>query len=251
MSGRGANPLVDGATELERLARRAAEALNRSGAYLEEAAPGAYALRLGPDRRRRPLLSLDEAVFRALIDAPGLKPRAGGGWIVQAPPAAARPPPGRPGQIQGERTVMEPDGRRTARAANLGESPIAWLARRRGPDGQPWLTTREAAAGERLRDDLNRAGSVGRLTMDWGGMPRSGAGGGLRLDPAERARAAKARVAAALAAAGPGLAEMLERVCLVGSALEAAERGLNLPRRSGKTVLKLALQRLAAHYRMA
>jgi hypothetical protein len=84
--------------------------------------------------------------------------------------------------------------------------------------------------------------------MDWSGMPRSGSGGGARLDPAERARAAKARVASALAAVGPGLREMLERVCLAGSALEAAERGLGLPRRAGKTVLKLALGRLATHY---
>ena len=57
-------------------------------------------------------------------------------------------------------------------------------------------------------------------------------------------------MAAALQAVGPGLREMLEHVCLRGSALEAAERGLGLPARAGKTVLKLALQRLAAHYRI-
>jgi hypothetical protein len=51
-----------------------------------------------------------------------------------------------------------------------------------------------------------------------------------------------------LEAVGPGLREILEHVCFAGSALEAAERGLGLPRRSGKMVLKLALQRLAAHY---
>ncbi len=49
---------------------------------------------------------------------------------------------------------------------------------------------------------------------------------------------------------GAGLREILERVCLAGLSLEAAERELKLPRRSGKTVLKLALQRLAAHYGM-
>ena len=61
---------------------------------------------------------------------------------------------------------------------------------------------------------------------------------------------ARDRVRAALEAAGPGLAPMLERICIHGSALEAAERGLGLPRRSGKTVLRLGLQRLAAHYRI-
>ncbi len=231
----------------ERLATRAAAALARPGAFVEAAGEG-YALRPAPDRRRRPLMMLDEACFRRLIEEPGLKLRPGGGWVMANAPAPPSPPPGRPGVVLGERTVMEPDGVRTTRAANLGESPIAWLARRRGPDGRPWLTPQEAAAGERLRDDFHRAGAVGRLTMDWSGMPSSGSGGGARLDPAERARAAKARVAAALAAAGPGLKEMLERVCLAGSALEAAERGLGLPRRAGKTVLKLALGRLAAHY---
>jgi hypothetical protein len=44
---------------------------------------------------------------------------------------------------------------------------------------------------------------------------------------------------------------MLEHVCLAGTALDAAERSLGLPRRSGKTVLKLALQRLAKHYGLA
>jgi hypothetical protein len=39
-------------------------------------------------------------------------------------------------------------------------------------------------------------------------------------------------------------------VCLAETALQVAERELGLPRRAGKTVLKLALQRLAMHYRM-
>jgi hypothetical protein len=54
----------------------------------------------------------------------------------------------------------------------------------------------------------------------------------------------------ALADVGPGLREILERVCLLGSTLEQAEAALKLPRRAGKSVLKLALQRLAQHYRM-
>ena len=68
---------------------------------------------------------------------------------------------------------------------------------------------------------------------------------------APAARAAQDRIARALAAAGPGLREMLEHVCRAGTALEAAERSLGLPRRSGKAILKLALQRLAQHYGLA
>ena len=237
-----------GLTDGERLAARAALLLSRPGAWLE-AAGDAYAVRAGIDRRRRPALRIDEAAFLALVEAPGLRPRDGGGWTARAVATRRAPPaPGRPGMMVGERTVAGPDGRVARRAANLGESPIAWLARRRDAQGLPWLTPAEAAAGERLRDDVERAGVIGRLTMRWDAQPRSG--GGVGIDPAERARAAKARVAAALEAAGPGLREVLERVCILGSALEAAERELSLPRRAGKTVLKLALQRLAAHYRM-
>jgi len=244
----GLTPMTqDLAPHDDRIASRAAAALSRPGAYLEAEGEG-YRLRTGPDRRRRPLMTLTEAQFLLLVAEPGLKPRPQGGWIAAASIARAAPPPGRPGVVLGERVVVEPDGVRATRVANLGESPIAWLARRRDASGQPWLSAAEAAAGERLRDDFQRAGTVGRLTMDWSGMPASGSGGGVRLDPAERARAAKARVASALAAAGPGLREMLERICFAGSALEAAERNLGLPRRSGKTVLKLALGRLASHY---
>jgi DNA-directed RNA polymerase specialized sigma24 family protein len=151
--------------------------------------------------------------------------------------------------LEGERTVALPDGRFAPRRANLGESPIAWLLRRRDARGRPWLTPAEAAAAARLRDDHERCAVLGRLTMDWSGMPRSGAGWS-GVDPAERDRAAKQRVVDALASAGPGLREVLEQVVLRGSALEAAERVLDLPRRSGKTLLKLALHRLVEHYGM-
>ena len=232
----------------ERLTRRAVEVLSRAGAYLEPVGL-AYAVRIGPDHRRRPLLQLDEVVFRALVREPGLKPRVEGGWLlaprVIAPPV---PPPGRPGMMQGERLVAEPDGRLTPRRANLGESPIAWLARRRDAAGNPWLGAAEVMAAERLREDMERAGTLGRLTMDWSGAPKSGGRNPRSLDPAERARSAKDRVRAALNAVGPELSPLLERICLMGSALAATERDLGLPRRTGKTQLKAALARLARHY---
>jgi DNA-directed RNA polymerase specialized sigma24 family protein len=130
---------------------------------------------------------------------------------------------------------------------NLGESPIAWLAKRRGPDGKPWLSPLEAAAGERLREEFESLGTQGRLTMSWDARVDGGRTG---LTAVERDHAVRTRIAKALTAVGPGLREILERVCLMGSALDEAEKTLKLPRRAGKTVLKLALQRLAQHYRM-
>lgn len=233
----------------EHLASRAARLLARPGAVIEAAGLG-YAVRFGPNRRNRAMLVLDEPAFQALVKSATLKTRALGGWtLVVPPPAPKPPPPGRPGVIDGETVIEEPGLGAVVFKSNLGESPLAWLARRRDGRGRPWLTPIEAAAGERLREDFNRAGTVGRLTMNWDAGPRVD-GGGPRLEPAERARFAKDRIAAALEAAGPGLREILEHVCLAGTALQAAERALGLPRRAGKMVLRLALQRLVVHYRM-
>jgi hypothetical protein len=225
--------------EAQRLAGRAARLLRRPGALIEVKGLG-YVVRFGP--RRRAMLTMDERAFRALAREPGLTVRREGGWRLARSEAEVSPP-GRPGVVEGERVVVEDDGERVTRRANLGESPLAWLARRGG------LEPVETAAGERLREDFQKAGTVGRLTMNWDAQPRPG-GGGERLEPALRARAAKDRIAAALAEVGPGLREILERVCLADTALQAAERELGLPRRSGKTLLKLALRRLAIHYRM-
>ncbi|MDR6626178.1 DUF6456 domain-containing protein [Caulobacter segnis] len=231
--------------EARRQAERAMRLLARPGAVVEAQGDG-YGVRLGASRRRRVMLTLDEAGFQALAREATLKVRSLGGWTMTArPEPLSPPPPGRPGVIEEE--VILPDASKPVRK-NLGESPIAWLARRRDRNGQPWLTPIEAAAGERLREEFERLGTQGRLTMRWDAARVDGGPPGLAS--AERNHAARQRIASALAAAGPGLREILERVCLMGSALEAAESALKLPRRTGKTVLKLALQRLARHYRM-
>ncbi|MFP4003568.1 MAG: DUF6456 domain-containing protein, partial [Alphaproteobacteria bacterium] len=49
---------------------------------------------------------------------------------------------------------------------------------------------------------------------------------------------------------GPGLADALLQVCCHLKGLEEAERALGWPRRSGKLVLAIALERLAVHYGM-
>jgi len=238
---------------MSRQLERARSLLQRPGAWLDQA-NGAYPLRLGGDRRSRVVLTLDEAAFRAVIEQPGLRLREGGGWLPRAANdhAPAAPPPGRPGVIEGERAVMEGDGRLTMRRANLGESPILWLARRKDQSGRPWLTPAEVSAGERLRAEAEIAAAGPSLTMRWDALPTSRSGGGAkRVEPGARALSASARVQAALDACGPRLRAMVEQVCIHGTSLQLAEQALSLRRRQGKTLLKQGLQALAEHYGLA
>ncbi len=226
--------------------------LARPGAWIDDAGP-AYPLRLGPTRRDRVWLTLDEALLRAVIATPGLSPRPGGGWTARraaAEPAPTAPPPGRPGVVEGERAVMLDDGRQVVRRANLGESPIAWLARRRDAQGRPFLTPAQVAAGERLRAEAEIALAGPSVTMRWDALPRAGGGTAARVEPGDRALSSAARVAAALDACGPRLRGVVERICIHGSSLRLAEEGLGLRRRQGKTLLKLGLEALARHYGM-
>lgn len=210
-----------------------------------------YAVRCGSDRRRRAECVIDQAVFATLANAGVLKPAGEGCWTLARGAPSLDDTHGQtaPAQtLEGERLVAEADGSLVRRRANLGESPLGWLSRRKGADGKPLLTAFEAAAGERLREDFHRAGCPGRLTMDWDAGPRGSSPRGPGVDPHLKARAAKDRLQAALDAAGPGLRDILERVCLAEASLEAAERALGHPRRSGKALLKMGLQRVAAFY---
>lgn len=133
------------------------------------------------------------------------------------------------------------------------ESPLAWLASRKGPDGQPLLSQQMYDAGERLRRDFEAGQMADRVTAQWGATIMPGARGrsgipGQGLSRSEQALAARQRVWNALQHAGPGLSSVLLEVCCLASGLEAAERHLKWPKRSAKLVLLIALERLVQHY---
>lgn len=134
-------------------------------------------------------------------------------------------------------------GRRSA-TVNLSESSLTWLHAR------GHLSERQLAAGEQLRADWERAQLAPRVTMRWDPMRVDG-GVGADLAPGERQVAAKARFDGAMAAAGPGLCDILWRVACAGEAVPGAEKALGWPVRSGKLVLGLALDRVAGFYRLA
>lgn len=142
------------------------------------------------------------------------------------------------------------DGDAGAVHVNEAESPLAWLARRKGPDGRPFISALQLAAGERLRTDFTRAGLTPRVTANWIATVAQGrrTGGG---DPAaltDLVLAAKVRLAHALDAVGPEFAGLLLDVCCFLKGLETVERERRWPRRAARIVLTLALDRLARHY---
>jgi hypothetical protein len=128
---------------------------------------------------------------------------------------------------------------RTVRV-NLAESPLTWLHAR------GHLNDRQFAAGERLRADWERAELAPSVTMRWD--PVRIAGGEPGLTQSERQLAARRRFDGAIAAAGPGLADILWRVVCAGEGVPVAEKALAWPARSGKLVLELALDRVAGFY---
>lgn len=134
--------------------------------------------------------------------------------------------------------------------ANLAESPLSQLVRRKGRDGRPFLGAREFQAGERLRSDYTRGQIMPRLGANWDAGVSSGkraSGGGL-ADLTDAALAARQRVDNAMEAVGPELSGVLVDVCCFLKGLELVETERGWPVRSAKIVLKTALGVLARHY---
>ncbi|GAA0737960.1 DUF6456 domain-containing protein [Sphingomonas japonica] len=136
--------------------------------------------------------------------------------------------------------------RRRSVTVNLAESPLSWLKSRGHVDA------RQYEAGERLRGDYETASLGPRVTMRWDPAPATTRRSGPpeAIDSTLAQISAKRRFDAALAAAGPGLGDVLWRVVCAGEGLAHAEKALGWPSRAGKLVLTLALDRVADHYRL-
>jgi hypothetical protein len=129
------------------------------------------------------------------------------------------------------------------------ESPLAWLARRRGRSGRALIETHQLQAGERLRADFTCANLMPRTTSNWASPVASDRRGGERAAHfSETMIAARQSVHSALDAAGPEFAGLLVDVCCFLKGLEDIERERTWPSRSAKVVLQLGLDRLARHY---
>lgn len=130
----------------------------------------------------------------------------------------------------------------------VGETPLALLARRRDKSGHLFLHPDLVRAGERLREDFELAriaGQAGPDSVAYSDLQT------LLQAPVLGSSAAQQRMAAALQDLGPGLADVCLRCCCYLEGLETAEKRMGWSARSGKIVLRIALQRLKRHYEEA
>jgi hypothetical protein len=129
---------------------------------------------------------------------------------------------------------------------NVAESPLGWLFSR------GFVSQRQFDAGERLRCDWERAQLAPKVTMSWDSAPLARGRGGSApdVDPRGAQIDARRRFDAAVASAGPGLADILWRIVCAGEGMREAETALGWPARAGKLVLSFALDRIAAYYRI-
>jgi len=132
---------------------------------------------------------------------------------------------------------------------NDSESPLAWLARRKGRDGRGMISPNQFIAGEKLRADFTRGHLSPRVTSDWSAPTgRSRTAGNGAGEMTDLVIASRQRVRLAMEACGPEFSGLLMDVCCFLRGLEEVERERGWPLRSAKIVLQLGLDRLARHY---
>ncbi len=139
-------------------------------------------------------------------------------------------------------------------AFNETESPLYRLFCRKDQKGKSSITELQFAAGERLRQDYDCAYFERRITASWEGTSARSGHAAISdnhiANLSDNAIDARRRVHEAFDAVGPELSGVLYYICCLAGGLEQAERMLQLPQRSGKAVLAIALTRLARHYRL-
>jgi len=202
------------------------------------------------DRRCRPISWISKDVFSDWL-ADGILVENGKGFKIVAG-ASVRAQTGQHGAAQRtleSQSIGGDDGIFRPAQMNLNtRSAFRALAQRLSTSGEPFLSASELEAGERFSSDWSRANYGRSQTQNY---MRTGTDTGC-ANVAETAAIAaidsRRRVSAATDYVGPGLSRAVISICGKDMGLEQMEKAEGWARRSGRTVLKLALQRLADFY---
>ncbi|MEM9969438.1 MAG: DUF6456 domain-containing protein, partial [Pseudomonadota bacterium] len=135
-------------------------------------------------------------------------------------------------------------GQRGARL-QVAETPLALLSRRRDRDGRLFLTNDLVTVGERMHEDFVLTGLSARRDETWDQFLCRAQS---EAPAAPQAARAQNRLVSALRDLGPGLGDAVLRCCCCLEGLELTEKRMGWSARSGKIVLRIALQRLKRHY---
>lgn len=125
------------------------------------------------------------------------------------------------------------------------ETPLEMLSRRIDKSGKPFLSKGLQKAGARLKEDFEIS-NFGTLPISDIDVIVSGKCDLGNLDDLQSL--ACENVKSAIKTLGPGLSEIALRCCCFQQGLETAEKEIGWSARSGKIVLRIALQRLRLHY---
>ncbi len=248
-----------GVKQLKKLLR----AMSREGAYLLQenkvrGSASGYRVFILLETSSSTILAPDKDLVEQVLKR-GLFTRSKKGWVIGhngrlalkrllagTDPFAAQ----HQSRTKCQRTI---DGEESAVTVNDRSSPLGWLRRRKDACGEPMISKLQFAAGERLAQDFQFAGMMPRMTSSWsepgiGGQRRGAPGAGIEIS--DNRLAARQRVRAAIDEVGSDLSDILLDICCFQMGLCDAEKARGWPRRSGKLILLIALDRLAAHYGM-
>ena len=143
----------------------------------------------------------------------------------------------------------EADGSLPTEAASpvrLLDSPMENLARRKDHEGRPFLERDLIKAGLRLHEEFRLTGCEEQIETYLDDLLCQRRDYDLPATSAEQRALEQFRVT--LEDLGPGLAEVAVRCCCFEQGLEKTEQIMGWSARSGKIVLRIALQRLKRYY---
>lgn len=133
-------------------------------------------------------------------------------------------------------------------------SPLLKLFNRQKNLAQKYLTPLHLQAGQKIFEHYLAANMQPNITMNWERLsapPQPHYTGAKETGHSEQAYIAQRKLYESLKYVGQEFAAILVEICLFGKGLEATEKAMNWPARSGKLLLVMALDRLAIHYQMA
>lgn len=132
-------------------------------------------------------------------------------------------------------------------------SPIVKLYNRQRNIAYKYLKERHLYAGQRLFKNFLNANLQPNITMDWNklnSVKQNHYMGKKESGFSENNYIARTKLYDSLKHVGEEFSAILVEICIFGNGLEATEKTMNWPARSGKLLLTLALDKLADFYGM-